>query len=180
MEKGNSLLIKESIFLLLLSILVDARFVRANPIPIFPEENPYIRITLLTIFFLIGTSVEYGFFKLYFNKFSANTKERNKLLSRSIILINLITYPITQILAYIIFRFIWNIFSYVFFLIFICFIEIGVVIIEWRFLNWRLDKSSNWILSSKEVLTATALANLPSFLIGMVAFIGANTYVYLC
>ena len=171
MKKGNSLLIKESIFLLLLSILSFSRFVRANPVAIYPVENPYIRITVLTIFFLIGTSIEYVFFKNYLNKFSANKKERNKLLSRSIIKINLITYPITQILAYVIYLFFID-----YFFIFIFFLEIGVVIIEWRLLKIELERIiDEWtrFMSIKQVLLGSAKANLFSFLIGLIGFLPA-------
>lgn len=167
MKKGNSLLIKESILVLLVSFLSFSRFVRANPIYLKPVESPFIRITFLTIFFFIGTSVEYIFYKIYLNKFSANTKERNKNLSRSIIKINLITYPITQILAYIIY-----LFAKEYFLIYIFFLELGVIIVEWRLLKLELDRIiDDWILLSNQVLLMSAIANIFSFLIGLVGFI---------
>ena len=165
--KNASLLIEESVFLLFLSILSSAGYIRANPVvaPIV-LENPFISIISLTVFFLIGTSVEYVFFKNYVNKFSTNIKERNKMLSHSIIKINLITYPIAQILAYMIYLLFIE-----YFLIFILFLELGIIIIEWRLLKLELDRIFDLMLPSTQVLSRFAIANLFSFLIGLLGFL---------
>jgi len=168
MKKGNSLIIKEIVIAIVLSILFSARFVRANPIVIYPVENPYIRIIFLTIFFLIGTAVEYVFFKNYLKKFTTYLDEKNKILSRSIIKINLVTYPITQLFAYIIYLFIIE-----YFLIIILFLEVGIVFIEWKLIKLELHKIVDRALPSKQILEGTTLANIFSFLIGLIGFIPA-------
>ncbi len=80
--------------------------------------------------------------------------------------INLVTFPLTQILAY---------FFYMYFILFFWFyvflIEIGVVIIESYLLKIELKRIVVVELTPKFVIRNTISANLISFLVGFLAYL---------
>lgn len=128
-------------------------------------ESPFITVPLLIIMFFIGARVEYAYFNSKFFK-----KHRFEYVSRShyriFLRINLVTFPLTQILAY---------FFYIYFLLFFWFyvflIEIGVVFIESYLLRIELQKGVDVELSSKFILRMTFAANIISFLVGFLAYL---------
>lgn len=127
----------------------------ANPIALilYPSEDPIKRTIILTIVFVIGTFIEYIILK----------KGINEILFFSCIKINLVTFPLTQILAYIISIYLWAYFWF-----YVLGIEILVIIIEWLLLRIELSKA---LVLSRNILHYTAMANLISFLLGLCSFV---------
>jgi uncharacterized membrane protein len=130
-----------------------------------PIESPFIRVPLLIIMFFIGAWVEYAYFNSKFfkkHRFKDSSRSRYRLFLR----INLVTFPLTQIIAY---------FFYIYFLLFFLFYvfltEIGVVFIESYLLRIELQKGVDVELSSKYILRMTFSANLISFLVGFLAYL---------
>jgi len=147
------------------------QIVYGNPVVVRPVdilfENPFFTVPLLIIMFFIGARVEYAYFNSKFFK-----KHRFESVSRShyglFLRINLVTFPLTQILAY---------FFYIYFLLFFWFyiflIEIGVVFIESYLLRIELQKLGDVEVSSKFILKKTFSANIISFLVGFLAYLPA-------
>jgi hypothetical protein len=159
----------ESILLSSLSILISIPSIKANPvmIPLIPwSYDPFFCIIYLTILFLIGILAEYFYFKSSMSKKSPSQITEKKVLFFTILKINLVTYPLTQVLAYI-----FYVFVSLLFWVFIFFIEILVVMIEWQLLKIEFNRIYEANFASKIILKETSLANLNSFLIGLIGFI---------
>lgn len=145
--------------------------VRANGIgTYYPIEDPLRRSILILFIFIIGTSVEYGVYRLMFK---INKEEKRSLL-KSCYKVNFITFPITQILAYII-----DVYVDFLFWIYIIFVEFLVISMEWVLLKVEFEnrvKSSEFNgnqerFLSKNVLKGSIIANSSSFFIGLIAFL---------
>ena len=167
---------KKSIFLVIVIFVFlcseFAQNVYGNPVPISGVpilKNPFFTVPLLIIMFFIGARVEYAYFNSTFFK-----KHRLENVSRShyslhynlFLRINLVTFPLTQILAY---------FFYIYFLqffwIYVIFIEIGVVFTESYLLRIELKRVVDAEISSKILLINTFSANIISFLVGLLAYL---------
>ena len=80
--------------------------------------------------------------------------------------INFITFPLTQILAYIVILYAIN---YYWFYIFG--IEVLVILAEWRLILIEFDKKYNRILGSNTTLKIVIVANAISFFLGFVPYL---------
>ena len=134
-----------------------------NPVLVDPfvfYQNPFFTVPLLIITFFIGAWVECAYFNLIFFK-----KHRFEDVSRShyrlFLRVNLVSFPLTQILAYF-----FYIYFVQFFWFYIFFIEIGVVFIESYLLRIGLKRGLDVEISSKSILINTFSANMISFLFG--------------
>ena len=155
---------RESYFIsniIVLTVLVQVIEVCGNPIALERVEDPYLRVFGLTIMFIIGTYIEYMLLKLNDGEIRLR---RNELL-KPVIKVNLVTYPLTQILAYIVYIYISS-----FFWIYILIIEIAVILIEWQLLRIILYKKNDQI-PSKKILIQMIKTNFVSFLVGLIAFL---------
>lgn len=136
--------------------------VYCNGIVVYPKENPIIRSLFMFIIFGLGTVLEY----LILKKAENIARSEHNGLIRSFFKVNLVTFPLTQILAYIVF-----IYFFLFFWIYILIIEILVVLIEWVLLKTELNRAYNIHIESKKFLLQVGLANFGSFLLGLLLFI---------
>jgi len=158
--------------LLLLLIISVVNFGFANPLPIGgPWEHPEILI-YLTILFFVTSAVEYIFFRLVFFRrtllYSNNSvlEVKFKLFLGLFLGINLITFPITQVLANAIYIYLplllW---------VFVLLIEVMVVVIEAIILKFGLQKLIKSRLSFLFALKGSLGINLVSFLVGIIVFL---------
>ncbi|MFX1497767.1 MAG: hypothetical protein ACFFBH_09590 [Promethearchaeota archaeon] len=132
----------------------------ADPVAVNLPEDPFMRSICLIIFFLIGTSIEYGIFQLIMTN---NQWNRKVLLS--CFKVNLVTFPLTQILAYIISRYLYS-----FFWFYILGVEILVIFIEWFLFKIELNKIFiNSIKGNDILFISTSIANASSFFVGLLA-----------
>lgn len=132
-----------------------------NPIVVEPTEDPVVRVIMLIIMFFIGVMVEYAYFNSKF--FKKNRIEHVP--KKRFLQINLVTFPLTQIYAYVVYLYFSQFFWFYVFLI-----EIGVIFIEWYLLKSRLQRVVDVEISSKLIFSRTLVANIFSFLIGLIAF----------
>ena len=161
---------KSILFVLVILVFFWSEFaqnVYGNPVVFDLPENPFITVPLLIIMFFIGALIEYAYFNstlIKKHRLENVSKSHYKLFLR----INLVTFPLTQILAY---------FFYIYFLLFFWFyvflIEIGVVFVETYFLRIELQKVVDVELSSKFILRRTFPANAISFFVGFLAYLPA-------
>ena len=100
-------------------------------------------------------------FKLDIEKIQSRKQEFLK----PVFKVNLVTYPLTQILAYIVY-----IYFLPFFWLYVLVIEIAVILIEWQLLRILLQKKNDHI-PSKKILIQMIKVNFVSFLVGLIAFI---------
>ena len=139
--------------------------VYGNTVKMGLPENPFITVPLLILMFFIGARVEYAYFNSKFFK-----KHRSEHVSRShyrlFLRINLVTFPLTQILAYFFYIYFW-----LFFWFYVILIEIGVVFIESYLLRIELQKVIDVDISSKLMLRRTFFANIISFFVGFLAYL---------
>jgi hypothetical protein len=152
-----------------LFFIIIIQSVYGNPVPLGPIESPFIRVPLLIIMFFIGAKVEYAYFNAkFFRKYRYNPNT-NKFDVKShynlFLRVNLVTYPLTQILAY--FFYIYFLF---FFFFYIILIEIGVIFIESHLLRIELQRLLDVELSPKFILSKTCSANIASFFVGLLVF----------
>lgn len=154
-------------FVLIIMVITQAY---ANPIaPISaPFENLIFRLIFITILFFITTLVEYYFFKRLLVGRKLDLEGEYKIFLR----INTITYPFTQILAYIFYLYLPLYFWY-----YVIFIEIAVVFTEWALLKIEFYKIRNEEISSRFILFGSIFANLLSFSIGLIGFIPNLTFM---
>ena len=155
--------------LVLLSVLLYIPAVKANPVimPLIPwGSDPFFCILYVTVLFLIGMSIEYSYFKRVLSREVTPQVRKNRVLFLLILKINLVTYPLTQILAYIVYIFVNLLFWLMIFLI-----EILVVVIEWKLLRIEFFRVYERTFESKELLQDTTTANFFSFLIGLIGFV---------
>ena len=95
--------------LLTLSVLLYIPAVKANPVmmPLIPwGTDPFFCIFYLTFLFLIGMLIEYSYFKKVLSREVTPQVRKNRVLFLLILKINLVTYPLTQVLAYIVYIFV--------------------------------------------------------------------------
>lgn len=139
-----------------------AQVVYGNPIVVEPTEDPIVRVTVLIIMFFIGVAVEYAFF----NSRLVRKITNEHIPGRTLLEINLVTFPLTQIFAYVFYLYFVQ-----FFWLYVLIIEIGVILVESYLIRLRLKRVVDEELSSKLILGLASLANLFSFLIGLIAFL---------
>ncbi|MFW9973635.1 MAG: hypothetical protein ACFFDF_25875 [Candidatus Odinarchaeota archaeon] len=157
------------IIILLSVFLING--VYANGIPIwYPIEDAIIRSILIFFIFFLGTSIEYGVLVLNFKI----EKYEWRFLLKSCYKINFITFPITQIFAYIIY-----VYALGYFWIYVILIEVLVINIEWglykidfknRIKSFEIYSNIERFLS-KKILIGSIEANCLSFLVGLISFI---------
>ena len=163
--KRKSLFLVMVIFIFFCSEFIQN--VHGNPVAAPITENPFFRVIILISMFFIGTGVEYAYFNHKIYGFEYDSKS----LFRLIIRINLVTYPLTQILSY----FFYIYFS-LFFWVYVLLIEIGVVFIE----SQLLVKSQNSVfvgISSFVITRDTFIANFFSFLVGLIGFLPIEVFI---
>ena len=131
-----------------------------------PSENPIAKSIIMVILFLLGTSLEF----LILRRIEFIAGRDPSSLFRSFLKVNLVTFPLTQILAYIVY-----IYLILFFWFYVLIIEIFVVLIEWILLKTELNKSYNIRINTVKFLAQVGLANCGSFLLGLLLFI--PTYI---
>ena len=136
--------------------------VLGNPVVMNPIENPVIKSIFMVILFVLGTSLEY----LLLKQTEIIARAESNGLIRSFLKVNLVTFPLTQILAYIVY-----IYLILFFWVYILIIEIFVVFVEWALLKTELNKTHSINVESKKFLFQVGLANCGSFLLGLLLFI---------
>jgi len=136
------------------------QIVYGNGIPMDYPENPFFTVPLLIIMFFLGAWLEYVYFDLIL--FRELSFSQYRLFLR----INLVTFPLTQILAYF-----FYIYFVQFFWIYVIFIEIGVVFTESYLLRIVLKRVKDVDISSKLLLINTFSANIISFLAGLLAYL---------
>ena len=159
---------KSILFVLVILVFFWSEFAQSvygNPVVMDLPENPFITVPLLIIMFFIGARIEYAYFNSTFikkHRLENVSKSHYKLFLR----INLVTFPLTQILAY---------FFYIYFCLFFWFyvflIEIGVVFIESYLLRIELKRVVDVEISPKFILRRTLSANVISFLVGFLAYL---------
>ena len=136
----------------------------------YPMEHPIFRSIFIFFMFFIGTTFEYGVYRF---KFKIVKEERRNLL-KSCYKVNFITFPITQILAYIIY-----VYVEFYFWIYIILVELFVITAEWGLLKIEFEnrlKSFQFFgnqerFPSKKILISSIIANSSSFLIGLLSFV---------
>ena len=144
------------------------RSVYGNPVvtpPLELTKNPFITVPLLILMFFLGARVEHAYFNskiLKKNSFKYVPKSQY----RTFLKINIVTFPLTQILAYF-----FSIYFVQFFWVYILLIEIGVVFIESYLLKFELTRVVEAEIPSKSILTRTFFANVFSFLVGFLVYL---------
>lgn len=129
-----------------------------NPVIVEPSKDPINATIILIFMFFIGTSIEYGVFQI--NYIKMEHKKRNLLIM--VFKINFVTFPLTQILAYIVY-----IYYSSFFWAYIVGIEVLVILIEFALLRTEFKKRYEDLLSPRKLLVLLILANFLSFLLGL-------------
>ena len=163
---------RKSIFLVIV-IFVSLCFiftqnVCGNPVvaePIVLMKNPFFAVPILIIMFFGGSGLEYAFFYLVIIK-KKSFEYASKPQYRTFLKINLVTFPLTQILAYF-----FYVYFVQFFWLYVLLIEIGVVFIEWFLLKIELKRIIDVEITSKFILIMSFLANAQSFLVGFLVFL---------
>lgn len=143
----------------LMTLAVD---VYANGVPTpDPRRGPYEAVFLISILFTIAVVIEYYTFT--YKKLDLISRKRDYFYS--FLKINLITFPLTQILAYIIFIYLRSYYWYYIFAI-----EILVILAEWRLILIEFKNKHQHALDSRKVLKISILANTISFLLGFLPY----------
>jgi len=149
---------------ILFTLMFFATPVFANPLVASSEAELILSfwIFIFTVF-LITVLIEFCianiFLKKYLNKWTAFLK--------SILIVNTITFPITQILAFFLKDFFYGYGNYNYY-----FAELFPLIVEFFLLKWQLNKLyNNKILSlkisNKKILIITIVMNLITFALGI-------------
>lgn len=119
--------------------------------------------------FFVGAKVEYAYFNAKFLKMHRLNKQTKVYNDNSyyglFLKVNLVTYPLTQVLAYF-----FYIYFLVFFFFYIVLIEVGVVFIESYLLRYELQRLVQVEIAPKFILKKTCYANIASFFVGLLAF----------
>jgi hypothetical protein len=142
-----------------------AQNVYGNPVALDLPENPFITVPLLILMYIVGARVEYAYFNSTLSK-NRGIKYGSRTRYRLFLRINLVTFPLTQILAYFFYIYFW-----LFFWFYVILIEIGVVFIESYLLRIELHKVIDVDISSKLMLRRTFSANIISFFVGFLAYL---------
>jgi len=141
-----------SVFLLISIVLMTE--VLADPVIINPLEYPFDNIILLIVLFHLTLGIE--FLILYFSLLKESFEKYT--VFRPVLLVNLVTFPSTQIIFVLLIYWFPE-----FFFLSILLIETGVILIEWFLYRFEFKDISNL-----RILGITFLANLASFLVGLV------------
>ena len=139
--------------------------VYGNPVvapPLELTKNPFITVPLLILMFFLGARVEHA----YFNSKILKKNSFKDVPYRTFLKINMVTFPLTQILAYF-----FSVYFVQSFWFYILLIEIGVVFIESYLLKIELTRVVDVKIPSKSILIRTFFANAFSFLIGFLAYL---------
>lgn len=145
----------------LFSITVVDVYANGVPTP-DPRKGPYETIVIIFIMFIIAVEIEYRIFT--YSKFEFS--QRSTSLFYTFLKINFITFPLTQILAYIVY-----IYSNSYYWYYILGIEILVVLAEWRLILIEFKKKYTRVLHSMTTLKILILTNFISFFLGFVPYI---------
>lgn len=160
-------IVKRQIYFLIcniiaLFVIIQVIEVYGNGIVFEPLANPVLSSFLMIIVFTVGTTLEYVIFKYSENEIYSEPKG----ILSSFFKINLVTFPLTQILAYIFYIYFLSMFWFYVFVI-----EVLVVVIEWFLLRIELNNSRDLHLKSNKILFDTIIANLVSFLFGLIIYL---------
>ena len=137
--------------------------VNANGVPTpNPIRGPYETIILIFIMFIIAVGIEF----LVFTQKNYDIAPRDMKVLGTFFKINFITFPLTQILAYIV-----NLFANSYYWYYILGIEILVILAEWRLILIEFDKKYDRILDSRKTLKILIIANVISFFLGFVPYL---------
>ncbi len=149
------------VFILLFCFIINQAI--ANPTAFWPViEDPIMRTFFLFFLFFLGSGIEYGVFR---HSFSTSRSRYNKDLLKSCFKVNLITFPLTQILAYIVYIYLK---SYLW--VYLIIIEILVVISEWGLFKIEFGNIFEERIVSQKILFGSMKANSLSFLLSFLAF----------
>lgn len=85
---------------LTLLFLLEISIVKANPVGVslFYYGNIFYMTFILIIVFIINTIIEYSITHIFFKNYVLHNRELYKIIAR----VNLVTFPLTQVFAYII------------------------------------------------------------------------------
>lgn len=155
-----------SIFCWLFSITIVDVYANGVPTP-GPRKGPYETIILIFIMFIIAVDIEY----LIFTNRHLELVPREKKFLYTFLKINFITFPLTQILAYIVYIYANSYYWY-----YILGIEMLVILAEWRLVLIEFKNKYGFILDSRKVLKISLLANVLSFLLGFVPYLGITFF----
>jgi len=146
-----------------LYLFLQSSIAIANPVVMTPAEDPIYMLLILILIFFIGVTIEY----FVIHRFLLNVLVSKRALSKSILKVNIVTFPLTQVFAY----FIALYFGFLFWL-YVIFIEIIVILIEWGLyqMEFKTFNSQNLPLSEK-IFLCSAIANICSFIFGLFIFI---------
>ncbi|MHA1913181.1 MAG: hypothetical protein ACW986_02790 [Promethearchaeota archaeon] len=152
-----------------LFVIVQVKAVFANPVVISSRssEYPILRIIFLTFMFITGTFLEFWLLKLDNDEIQFRKKELLKPLFK----INLVTFPLTQILAYIVYIYALSLFWF-----YVIGIEFAVILLEWFLFRVELRKRNN-LIPSKTIFLKITKVNFVSFLVGLIAFIPTSLFL---
>lgn len=163
------------VILLVLIISFNFRLYTFFTIPIAFWEYPFYIILALVGTFFLNTMIKYGVLYDLSKPYDVNKRS----LLFSVILVNLITFPATQLLFY---------FSLAFFYyylgIFYLVLKILVIVIEWKLYHLEFKKyiqedPIDISLSSKNILSTSVIINILSFLVvETINFCLINAYMY--
>lgn len=166
--KGRNYFYWISIFSLIFSFLV--RLVVANPVGVpTPLESPIFRTIVIVIMFIIAVCIEY----LIIIKSKINKDFREDNLFLIVLIINLITIPPVQLLAYAEFIYLSS-----FFWLYVFGLEVLIIILEWLLLTTAVKKRYSRILPPIYSLFIVIIANVASFLLGLVPFFNIQFLLY--
>ena len=152
---------------LLLGFIIQISLARGNPVYIPLYYDIFYMTFILILIFVLTTIIEYGVLHLYFKKFSFNNRD----LYYSVIKVNLVTFPLTQVFAYFI-----SIYFFLLFYFYIIIIEFLVVIVEWLLLKvelLRVEQKNNLteLIRTRKILKGAFFCNLTSYLFGLIIFL---------
>ena len=139
--------------------------VYGNPVAVDIPEHPFITVPLIIALFFGGVRVECAHFNTKFFK-KYNYQYVSKSRYRLFLKVNLVTFPLTQILAYFFYIYFPQLFWF-----YVLLIEVGVVFIETYLLKVELKRVVNAEIRSKSILKKTMYANITSFLVGILAYL---------
>ena len=150
-----------SIIAYLFSITIVDVYANGVPTP-DPRKGPYETIIVIFIMFIIAVGMEY----FVFTHKRFDFAPRNTSLLYTFLKINFITFPLTQILAYIVY-----IYSNSYYWYYILGIEILVVLAEWRLILIEFEKKYTRVLHSIKTLKILIIANITSFFLGFIPYL---------
>ena len=159
--KSRNFLIYISFSFWLFSFFIVEVYANGVPEPNLIRE-PYESLIIIFILFIIAVGFEF----IVFTNKKFDFAPRNTRLLLTFLKINLITFPLTQILVYIVFIYARN-----YYWIYVLGIEICVILAEWRLILFEFDRKYDRTLYPRQVLKISILANFISFLLGFVPYI---------